>query len=105
MSKKNSVCRKFPHTSKVLVTGISAKRKSMGISQFKLSEGTGLSRNCIQQMECYEHLPRLETVFEMMLELQFSEQESKALLWDCLNAYREDKLRQMQRENELAGAI
>ena len=56
-------------------------------------------------MECYEHLPRLETVFEMMLELQFSEQESKALLWDCLNAYREDKLRQMQRENELAGAI
>ena len=52
-------------------------------------------------MECYEHLPRLETVFEMMLELQFNEQESKALLWHCLSAYRKDK----ELQNELAGVL
>ena len=105
MSKKNSGCRKYPDTSKVLVTGLSEKRKSMGISQFKLSEGTGLSRNCIQQMECYEHLPRLETVFELMLALQFNQEEGKALLWACLDAYRSDKQRQTQQEKELAGAL
>ena len=101
MSKKNSIRCKYPNTSKALVTGIYEKRKSLGISQFKLSECTGLSRNCIQQMERYEHLPRLETVFEMMLELQFNEQESKALLWHCLSAYRKDK----ELQKELAGVL
>lgn len=100
MSNKNNTYKKYPNTSKALAAGIRSKRKANGISQFELSESTGLSRNCIQQMECFEHLPKLDTVFGMMLELRFSEEESKDFIWECLNAYREDK----ELQKEPAGA-
>lgn len=105
MSTKNNICRRCPNTIKVLVAGICTKRKSRDLSQYDLSESTGLSRNCIQQMECYEHLPKLDTIFEIMLVLDFDEEESKDFLWDCLNAYRKDKGLQEEREKKLAGVI
>ena len=103
MSKKCNTSRKYSNTIQTLATAICAKRKSRDISQYKLSENTGLTRNCIQQTECYEHLPELSTVFEIMLGLDFSEENGKDLLWNCLNAYREDK--ELQQEKELAGVL
>ena len=100
----SKTCRKYPKATRALASGICAKRKSMGISQYKLADNTGLTRNCIQQMECYEHLPRIESTFDMMLELGFSEEECKALLWDCLEGYRKDK-EDMESQEELAGAL
>lgn len=40
-----------------------------------------------------------------MLGLDFSEEEGKDLLWDCLNAYRKDKEVQKEREKEPAGVV
>lgn len=105
MPKRNKTRRRHPNTIQVLAHGIYTKRRSKGISQYELSNCTGLTRNCIQQMECYEHLPKLESVFEMMLELDFNEEEAKALLWNCLEAYRKDKEGLQYREKELAGAL
>lgn len=45
------------------------------MSQGTLSEKIGVTRNCIQQMECYEHLPQLYTLFELMKALEFKEYE------------------------------
>ena len=80
MSKKRNKGKKPQNTINTLAKGICTKRKSKGITQEKLSENTGLTRNCIQQTECYEHLPKLPTIFEIMLGLDFSEEESKDLL-------------------------
>lgn len=77
----------------------------MGISQYKLADSTGLTRNCIQQMECYEHLPALETIFDMVLELDFDEELFKEVLWNCLQAYREDNEELQDQEKELAGVL
>jgi len=56
-------------------------------------------------MECYEHLPKLESIFEMMLELDFNEEEAKEFLWNCLEAYRKDKKELQYQEKELAGTL
>ena len=105
MSKKRNKGKKPQNTINTLAKGICTKRKSKGITQEKLSENTGLTRNCIQQAECYEHLPKLPTIFEIMLGLDFSEEESKDLLWECLNAYRKDKDLQKEYEKKLAGVV
>lgn len=99
MSRKNNIYRKYPNMSKALVNRMRTKRKAKGMSQFRLSENTRLSRNCIQQMECYEHLPKIDTILEIMLELRFNEEESKTFMWECLTAYRKDR----ELQNELAG--
>ena len=91
MSKNSRTSIKYPNTIQTLVTGIYDKRKSKGISQYKLSERTGLTRNCIQQAEYYEHLPELSTVFEIMLGLDFGEEEDKEL--------------QQEQDKEMAGAV
>ena len=105
MPKRNKTHRRHPNTIQALARGIYAKRKSKGISQYELSDCTGLTRNCIQQMECHEHLPRLETIFEIMLELDFNEEEAKEFLWNCLEAYRKDKKGLQYQEKELAGVL
>lgn len=87
------------------MNGICTKRKARGISQYELSEDAGLTRNCIQQAECYEHLPKISTLFEIMLSLDFGEAEGKDFLWNCLNAYQEDKEFQQEQEQEPAGAV
>lgn len=105
MSKKNSTYRKHSNTIQVMATGIRKKRESKGISQYKLSENTRLTRNCIQEAEGLKHLPELATVFEMMLGLDFNEEEGKDFLWACLTAYRKDKELQEKRDKELAGVV
>ncbi len=51
-----------------------ARRKERKISQDHLADKTGLTRNCIQQMECHEHLPKLLTLLKIMAALE---------LWDA----------------------
>ena len=40
-----------------------------------------------------------------MLGLDFSKEESKELLWECLNAYRKDKDLQKEHKKKLAGVV
>ena len=74
----------------------------MKISQDTLAERTGLSRNYIQQMECYEHLPQTNTLFELMKALKFSEEEVNEFWKDYLKAYFADRELQRKREEDLA---
>ena len=101
----NSTCRKFPNVTRLLEEALYSRRRAMGISQYTLSERAGLTRNCIQQMECRQHLPKTETVFDIMLALEFSEEERREFLAAYLEAYYQDRSLQREQEKELAGAV
>lgn len=81
---------------------IYSRRRCMKISQDTLAERTGLTRNCIQQMECYEHLPQTNTLFELMKALRFSEEEIKEFWEEYHKAYLADKELQRKKEEGLA---
>lgn len=66
MLKSTNVCRRFPNVSNLLETEVYERRRARkGLSQQKLSEAMEMSRNCIQQMECHEHLPLMGTLFKL----------------------------------------
>lgn len=48
----------------------------MKLSQTALAERTGLARNCIQQLECHEHLPLPSTMFRLIRALEFTGEEA-----------------------------
>ena len=52
-----SVYRDFPNVSRYLEEKLFRRRKELKLSQTALAERAGVTRNCIQQLECYEHLP------------------------------------------------
>lgn len=79
------------------------KRRSLGMSQYTLANEVGVTRNCIQKLECYEHLPKVETLFEIMRALGFDDDESVVFLRKYLYAYYDDK--EFQLEKELAGTV
>lgn len=91
--------------TQLLESEIYDKRRRMGISQYALAEEVGVTRNCIQQLECHEHLPRAETVFDIMQALGFDEDENVTFLRKYLNAYYKDRELQKKREEELAGIV
>ena len=63
----------------------------MKLSQTSLAERAGLTSNCIQQMECHEHLPLPSTMFRLLKALEFSEEES-AQFWAGIDeAYNLDR--------------
>ena len=94
MPKSRSAYRKFPNVSKYLSEKIFRRRKAMKVSQSALAEKTGLTRNCIQQMECYEHLPLPSTMFKLIQALEFSDDET-ARFWEELEeAYHQDRVLQ-----------
>ena len=94
MTKSRSVCREFPHVSKCLDEKILSRRKEMHLSQSALAARAGLTRNCIQQMECYEHLPLPSTMFKLIQALEFSDEET-ARFWEELEeAYHQDRVLQ-----------
>ena len=105
MLKSNNSCRDHPHMTQLLESEIYDKRRSMGMSQYDLAEIVGVTRNCIQQLECHEHLPRAETVFDIMQALGFDEDEALTFLRKYMNAYYRDKALQKERERELAGIV
>lgn len=102
MLKTNAACRNYPHMIQTLDERLYSRRKRMKISQDTLSERTGLTRNCIQQMECYEHLPQTNTLFELMKALEFSEKEIKEFWNEYQKAYLADTELQRKREEDLA---
>ena len=81
---------------------IYSRRKRMKISQDTLAERTGLTRNCIQRMECYEHLLQTNTLFELKKALKFSEEEVKEFWNENPKAYLTDTELQRKREEDLA---
>ena len=63
----------------------------MKLSQTSLAEKAGLTRNCIQQMECHEHLPLPSTMFRLLNALEFSEEESAQFWAEIDEAYNLDR--------------
>ena len=94
MTKSRNVCRDFPHVSKYLEEKLFSRRRKMKLSQTALAEKTGLTRNCIQQLECYEHLPLPSTMFRLIRALEFSEEEAAEFWVEIDLAYDRDKTMQ-----------
>ena len=67
------------------------KRKELKISQTVLAERAGLTRNCIQQMECHEHLPLPSTMFKLIRAFHFSQEEAAEFWIEIENAYNQDR--------------
>ena len=57
MLKFDNTCTEYPNMTRVLDEMLYSKRKTQNISQTVLENLIGRSRNCVQQAECYEHLP------------------------------------------------
>ena len=91
MPKSRSVCREFPNVSKFLEEKLTRRRKEKKLSQTSLAEKAGLTRNCIQQMECHEHLPLPSTMFRLLNALEFSEEESAQFWAEIDEAYNLDR--------------
>lgn len=91
MSKSRSACRDFPNVSKYLEEKIVCRRKGMKLSQTALAAKAGVTRNCIQQMECHEHLPLPSTMFRLIKALEFSEEEAAEFWVEIDAAYARDR--------------
>lgn len=63
----------------------------MHLSQSALAARAGLTRNCIQQMECHEHLPLPSTMFRLLKALEFSAEEAAGFWVEIDAAYAQDK--------------
>ena len=94
MSRSRSAYRKFPNVSRFLEEKIFRRRKKLKISQAALAEKAGVTRNCIQQMECYEHLPLPSTMFRLIKALEFSEEEAAEFWVEIDAAYDRDRVLQ-----------
>ena len=66
----------------------------MKLSQTALAERAGLTRNCIQQLECHEHMPLPSTMFRLIKALEFSEEEAAEFWTEIDAAYEQDKAMQ-----------
>lgn len=105
MSKRRSArsaCRKFPNVSNFLEEKLFHRRKRMKLSQMTLAERAGLTRNCIQQMECHEHLPLPSTMFRLIKALEFDEKEVAAFWAEIEIAYEKDRALQEAEKTEEA---
>ena len=90
LSKRN-VRRQFPNVSKFMEQNFVRRRKELKISQTTLAERANVTRNCIQQLECYEHLPLPSTMFNLLEALGFSEEEAAEFWAEIKNAYKQDR--------------
>ena len=91
MSRSRSAYREFPNVSKYLEKKLFLRRKELKISQTALAARAGLTRNCIQQMECHEHLPLPSTKFRLLEALEFSEEETAKFWLEIEDAYGKDR--------------
>ena len=88
---KRSVYRQFPNVSKFLEAKIIRRRKEQKISQTALAEKASVTRNCVQQLECREHLPLPSTMFKLIKALNFSEEEAAEFWVELDAAYAQDR--------------
>lgn len=87
MLKSRNACRRYPNVIRLLEKEIYSRRREMKISQNELSARTGLSRNCIQQLECHEHVPHFPTLFDLMRGFRIQQKRSLCLpdkILECL---------------------
>ena len=91
---KRSAYREFPNVSRYLEEKLFRRRKKLKLSQMALAERAGLTRNCIQQLECHEHLPLPSTMFRLIKALEFSEEEAAEFWFEIDLAYDRDKTMQ-----------
>lgn len=101
MQRFHNTCETHPHVTQLLDTKIYTRRRRMNISQNALADQAGLTRNCIQQIECHEHLPRLSTLFHLMKALQFNAKESSRFMEELQTAYVMDQQLQRERDERL----
>ena len=94
MASSRSAYRKFPNVSRYLEEKLFHRRKELKLSQTALAERAGLTRNCIQQLECHEHLPLPSTMFRLIRALEFSEEEAAEFWVEIDAAYDRDKTMQ-----------
>ena len=94
MTKSRSVYKEFPNVTRYLEEKLFLRRKKLKLSQAALAERAGLTRNCIQQLECYEHLPLPSTMFRLIKALEFSEEEAAEFWAEIDMAYDRDKTMQ-----------
>lgn len=94
MSKPRSAYREFPNVSKLLQEKIINRRKELKLSQTTLAERAGLTRNCVQQIECHEHLPLPSTMFKLLKALEYSEEEAAQFWVEVDGAYSRDRILQ-----------
>lgn len=99
MLKSTNICRDYRNVTRVLETWIYNRRKELGLSQLDLAERTGHSRNCIQQLECYEHLPQHLTLLSLTDAVELSEDEYIQFHIELRKAYHTD----LQIQNRQAG--
>ena len=50
-----------------------------------------MTRNCIQQLECHEHLPLPSTMFKLLKALDFSKEEIAEFWVELEAAYAQDR--------------
>ena len=91
---KRSAYREFPNASRYLEEKLFHRRKELKLSQTALAERAGLTRNCIQQLECHEHMPLPSTMFRLIRALEFSEEEAAEFWVEIDAAYDRDKTMQ-----------
>ena len=94
MTKSRSVYKEFPNVTRYLEEKLFLRRKKLKLSQTALAERAGVTRNCIQQLECYEHLPLPSTMFKLIRALEFSEEEAAEFWAEIDVAYDQDKTMQ-----------
>ena len=91
MTKPRCAYKEFPNVSRFLEEKLFRRRKELKISQMLLAERAGVTRNCIQQLECHEHLPLPSTMFRLIRALEFSEEEAAEFWVEIDAAYDRDK--------------
>ena len=91
MSKPRCAYKEFPNVSRFLEEKLFRRRRELKISQMLLAERAGVTRNCIQQLECHEHLPLPSTMFKLIRALEFSEKEAAEFWVEIDAAYDRDK--------------
>ena len=87
--------------SNLLESEVYGRRKAKKLSQGKLAEAANVSRNCIQQMECHEHMPLLSTLLKLTRVLEFSDEEYADFMIRLRNTYETDEAIQKEFEENV----
>lgn len=106
MLKFNNTWETAPHMTQLLETEVYERRRRIkGMSQEALANKIGVSRNCIYLIESHENMPKIETVLDIIMALDFTAEERKAFMEKYVEAYYKDKEFQQEQEKEMAGAL
>lgn len=105
MPKSNNTYKTHPHMTSLLEAEIYERRKRLGMSQYALAEKAGVARNSIDLMERHKRIPKMETIFDIIMALDFSVEEREVFAVKHMDAYYKDKEVQKQLEKEPVGAV